>query len=96
MFEIYKSPKAESDLEEIWLYSFEQWGEAQADRYFDTLTHAINSLMDHPKLGKPAEQVRDDYRSLQVRHHVIYYKLHDDLVEIMRVLHEDMVPGNYL
>ena len=28
---------AESDLEEIWLYSYEQWGVEQADKYLRSL-----------------------------------------------------------
>ena len=96
MLEVYKSPKAESDLKSIWLYSFDQWGEAQADRYFDALIHAIDGLVDHPKLGKPADKARVGYRSLRVRHHVVYYKQYDNWIEIVRILHEDMVPGNYL
>lgn len=31
------SKRAENDLREIWRWSFEQFGEAQADRYLDEL-----------------------------------------------------------
>ena len=31
------SERAEADLREIWRYSLEVWGEAQADRYLDEL-----------------------------------------------------------
>jgi len=37
MRHIFKSPAAENDLENIWLYSFGEWGEEQADRYYDEL-----------------------------------------------------------
>jgi len=33
MREVVVSPRARQDLIEVWLYTFENWGEAQADRY---------------------------------------------------------------
>jgi len=51
MRRIRKSALAESDLIELWLYSYGQWGEAQADTYFDELDAAINRLSENPELG---------------------------------------------
>jgi toxin ParE1/3/4 len=28
-------PEAEADLRGIWIYTFQTWGEAQADKYLD-------------------------------------------------------------
>jgi hypothetical protein len=36
--------RAESDLVDIWLYSFREWGEFQADEYIDELNAAVTSL----------------------------------------------------
>ncbi len=44
MLEILIRPKAEQDLIGIWLYTFNQWGEAQADADLDELNCGINSL----------------------------------------------------
>jgi len=38
--------RAESDLIDIWAYSFEEWDDVQADKYLDELNAAINSLAE--------------------------------------------------
>lgn len=48
---IRKSRRAESDLLEIWRYSFEEWDEKQADKYLDELDEAVCALIDNPELG---------------------------------------------
>lgn len=93
---IFKSPKAASDLKKIWLYTFDKWGVEQADLYFDQLEYAINHLVDSPKLGKNVDAVRNHYRAIRAKHHVIYYKINGDIITIVRVLHEDMLPTNHL
>ncbi|WP_447971194.1 type II toxin-antitoxin system RelE/ParE family toxin [Nitrospira sp. M1] len=45
MIEIRKTALAKSDLEDIWLYSFQEWGEPQADTYHDHLTQVIEQLL---------------------------------------------------
>ncbi|HGG59284.1 MAG TPA: type II toxin-antitoxin system RelE/ParE family toxin [Gammaproteobacteria bacterium] len=92
MFEIHKSRRACADIHNIWLYSFENWGEAQADKYFDQLMAGINELRRHPELGKPRDSLRKGYRSLQIQHHVVFYTVSSSIVSIKRVLHERMDP----
>ncbi len=93
---VVKSPEAETDLEDIWLYSFEKWSEGQADRYYDELINGINKLIDNPMLGKSREYIRRDYRSLQINRHVIYYRLQGEVIDIVRVLHKRMDPERHL
>lgn len=96
MVHIIKSPKAEIDLEEIWRYSFKEWNERQADRYYDQLIEGIDNLKTNPKMGKSRESIRDGYRSIQINHHVIYYRLDNEIIDIIRVLHESMLPAKHL
>lgn len=48
---IHVHGSAESDLIDIWRYSFEQWGELQADKYLDELDSGIRKLADNPAIG---------------------------------------------
>ena len=57
MRRIFKTQEAESDLEEIWLYSFEEWNEEQADKYYDQLIEGINKLLDNPELEHGIGQI---------------------------------------
>ena len=72
MFEIVKRPGARQDLTAIWRYSFEQWGEKQADKYLAELAAGIARLGDNPLLGKPRDDLRSGYRSLRVNEHMVY------------------------
>ncbi|GJL49774.1 MAG: toxin ParE1 [Nitrospirales bacterium] len=96
MIEIRKTALAKSDLEDIWLHSFQEWGEAQADTYHDHPTQVIEQLRHNPHLGKPCDHVQAGYRMVQAERHTIYYQLHDDHLMILRVLHERMDPTKHL
>jgi toxin ParE1/3/4 len=88
--------RAESDLVDIWLYSFREWGELQADAYIDEINAAVASLSSNPERGIRRDGARAGYRALFVNHHAIYYKLSSATVEIVRVLHEQMDPDRHL
>ena len=88
--------RAESDLIDIWVYSFEEWDDLQADKYLDKLNAAINSLAGNPELGVRRDNVREGYRALFVNRHAIYYRLTPTTVEIVRVLHGQMDPDRHL
>ena len=88
MLEINKHSKAEDDLLEIWLYTYAEWNEKQADHYLDALATSIERLKNHPKLGRECSHVRSGYRRLNALHHRIYYYPTDSSIEIVRVLHE--------
>ena len=93
---IFKTQAAESDLENIWLYTFEQWNEEQADKYYDELIEGINKLLDNPGLGKSRDHIRKGYRSVQIKHHVIYYRIEEANIRIIRLLHERMLLAKHL
>ena len=46
------SKQAEIDLENIWLYTFEEWSIEQADYYFDLIMDEIEYISKNPKSKK--------------------------------------------
>ena len=96
MRELVISEHAEADLREIWLYSFGNWGEAQADRYLDELDAGLRECGVEPEDGKQPEAVRSGYWSSLVRKHVVFYTFTDDEVLIHRVLHGSMDPSRHV
>ena len=94
--QLVKDNAAEADLIGIWLYSFENWGEAQADRYLDLLELALGTLVKNPRAGKERHVLRPGYWSLRVEHHVVFYTFTDHELRIRRVLHEAMDPGSHV
>lgn len=90
MLELNVTPKAESDLIGIWVYTCEEWGVDQADNYLDRLETGMKRLIDHPSLGANYDHVFSGYRRLHVEYHAVFYQLHESEVLVVRVLHEDM------
>jgi toxin ParE1/3/4 len=90
------SKKAVSDLEEIWFYTFEKWSKEQADRYYNLIFDEINYICKNVSAGKPMEHARKGYRATKVKSHLIFYKIVNDTIEIIRILHEQMDIENRL
>ena len=85
------SRQAIEDLDKIWMYTFNKWTKEQADRYFDLIITEIEFLADNFMTGKSAEQTRKNYRVTKVKSHLIYFrKAENDIVEIVRILHQRM------
>ena len=85
------SKKALSDLEEIWLYTFETWSKEQADRYYNLIIDEIENICKSTKAGKSMEHIRKGYRASKVKSHLIFYRYSNEVsIEIIRILHEQM------
>lgn len=52
MLELRVTPKAESDLIGIWVYTCEEWGVDQADEYLDQLEEGMKQLISHPSAAR--------------------------------------------
>ena len=90
------SPKARQDMEAVWFYSLGEWGIEQAECYIDDLTTAFEYLAGNPKSGTSSEHIRADYRRHPVLRHVVYYRETVYGVEVIRVLHDRMLPSRHL
>jgi toxin ParE1/3/4 len=78
---------AQDDLEQIADYSVANWGQRQADFYLEQLEKAFYSLLENPYLGKSRDDIKVGYRSLLIEKHLIFYRLINEQLEIMRILH---------
>ena len=96
MPEFWLAPKAEQDLESIWVYSFEHWGQLKADEYIDSLFSAFGELANSSKLAISCDHIRVGYRFCREGKHVIYFKMTDYGIAIIRILLERMQPSLHL
>ena len=91
------SQKAQEDVEDIYRYSYENFGERQADNYHDELFKWFAVLGDSPMYGRPAVEYAPELRRLEYASHVIFYlPEREGQVLIVRVLHGSMDPGAHL
>lgn len=85
------SQQAIEDLDKIWTYTLNKWSKEQADRYYDLIMAEIDFIADNYLIGKSAEQTRNNYRVTKVKWHLIFYrKAENEIVEIVRILHQRM------
>lgn len=90
MLKLSVTPKAEADMIGVWVYTCEEWGVDQADKYLDQLEEGMKQLINHPSLGADYAHVLPGYRRLQVEHHAVFYKAVEPEVLVVRVLHDSM------
>ena len=91
------SEKAIEDLENIWLYTFNKWSKEQADRYYSLIINEIEFIAENFMTGKSADSIKEGYRSSVVKSHLIFYrKNQNEVVEIIRILHQRMDVKNRL
>ncbi|PVM93958.1 type II toxin-antitoxin system RelE/ParE family toxin [Caulobacter endophyticus] len=89
-------PLARKDLRDIWNYSHDRWGAKRADDYASGLNKLLKRLAAGPSLGEACGHVRDGYRRHPSGSHMIYYRLADRGIEVVRILHQQMDPGSRL
>jgi toxin ParE1/3/4 len=89
--------EAEHDIAGIIRYSVQQFGPAQAKRYFDGLDGAARLVADFPAIGRRHVTASGrDYRIYHFGSHAIFYELEDGGVVVSRVLHIAMDYGRHL
>lgn len=96
MAEYRLAPAAERDLEVIWAYTVQQWSVEQAHRYIDILTRAFADLAQSPKTAQACDHIRAGYRCSRVERHMVYFRITEYGIAIIRVLHDRMDALRYL
>jgi toxin ParE1/3/4 len=90
------SSQARVDFTDILSYTRQQWGEEQRDRYEETLTRAVAALGHYPEAGERRPRLFPGCRVRFVERHIVYYRVLQDCVEIVRILHERTDPSRHL
>jgi toxin ParE1/3/4 len=80
------SSDARADLSEIWDYHAMVAGPRTADKVAREIHEACLLLEQAPYGGRARDELRPGLRSIAVNPHVIFYRVTDDVAEIVRVL----------
>ena len=81
-----RRPAAIADVDEIWGYITER-NEAAADRLIEAFTAAAERIEESPYIGAQRKDVAKTARGYLVSSYIILYRVDDDGVEIVRVVH---------
>lgn len=97
MFKVILRQEAIDDLNDIWAYTFEEWSENQADKYYATLEFACTQIGKSPEIGKEYEGISKNLLGLRTGKHIIFYQIiSEEEIEIIRILHAQMDLKNRL
>jgi toxin ParE1/3/4 len=77
---------ADSDLIGIW-HSIATDSEKSADATLDRIQARAEALIEFPKMGQLRKGRQKDIRQLVEGDYLIFYRVADDYIEILRVLH---------
>jgi toxin ParE1/3/4 len=83
---IARSPKARADIDEIWTY-IADCNLSAADRVADEIERVCGLIARHPRMGRERPEIARGIRSFGVMSWIIFYRIHDEFIEIVRVIH---------
>jgi len=85
------SKKVQADLLQIGRYTEKKWGVTQRNIYLKQLDDCFSQISETPTIGIPSDYIVKNYRKFPQGSHIIFYKKNPEgIVEIIRVLHENM------
>ena len=85
------TPAARHDIRGIWVYTAEQWGERQADRYMGRLETCFQGLAEGQTRSRSSSDQFPQVRVTRCQHHYVFY-VHPEGQKplVIAVLHERM------
>ncbi len=97
MVKVIIRQKAIDDLNTIWDYTFEKWSEKQADKYYSAIKLAFKAIGENPNIGKEYFEVDQGLLGLNSGKHILFYHvISEDIIEVIRILHQRMDLVNQL
>ena len=80
------SNTAKEDLIRIHQYGVQRFGMAQADKYFETFFEYFQIIAEQPYSFESVDHIKKGYKHCVCGSDSIYYKLNNDLVEIIAII----------
>jgi len=81
---------ARTDLEEIWLFTFEEWGLEQADKYLNSIFSRFEWLSRNPYTGKDREDIKAGYYCFPEGMQLVFYTMTECGIDIIGIPHQNM------
>lgn len=81
------SIEADQDISDIYDYTYLEFGDDQAITYLADLEPVLLKLVDYPELGRARPEIRAGLRSFAYQNHVIFYRILETHIRVVRVLH---------
>ena len=90
------SPEAQKSLIDIKAYSVKNFGKKRAITYLQKIRTRMLELASNPNRGALREDLKIGFYSEFIGSHTIYYRIKDNDIEIIHVLHQAMEPSKHI
>jgi toxin ParE1/3/4 len=90
------SEEAAVDLDDILAYSVREWGAAQGVDYVRAINEAFGKLTAGTLSGTRADDLAPGLRRLVAGSHVVWFRVADDQLLVIRVLHQSRDAGRWV
>jgi len=90
MLKLKLSPKAINDLEEVYEYTLSNWGTKQAEKYQDELFEQMTRIAHDSQIGSTYLFSKGNYQKFKINKHLIFYRIENEDLVVVRILHERM------
>lgn len=76
------------DLENIEVYGVLNFGAAASNKYLARFKNGIDHLKHFPELARPHPDLKANARALPIGVHIVIYRISDDYLDIIRIVHQ--------
>lgn len=84
------SPRALADLDSIWDYSVENFGETRSQTYVRAIDAALKLVAANPQVARNAGNIRPGLLKYPVGSHVVFFRVREDRIVVSRIIHAKM------
>jgi toxin ParE1/3/4 len=90
------SPRAQGDIDDIWEYTSRRWGIGQAETYTSQIWRHIEAVATTLAIGRDCCEIRAGYYKDPTGSHLLFFRLIDGGIDVVRILHERMDSDRHL
>jgi toxin ParE1/3/4 len=84
--ELRLTPRAERDVEDIWIHTATEWSVRQAEHYVDELEATLRRLCEQPLIARERSEVDPPVRLYPSGAHIVLYRAGDQYLDVIRIL----------
>ncbi len=91
MFNYELTNKANEDLNDIWDFTFDEWSEEQADKYYFEILDCCQFIAENQYLGRNYKEIENSLYGYLINKHIVFYQKITKLdILVVRILHTSM------
>jgi toxin ParE1/3/4 len=89
-------PAASADIDSIYDYTEENWGDEQAEAYAFGIRDICRTVASGARRGRQISGLKAGYLALAYRSHFVIYRNEDVQIVVVRILHQRMNLSRHL